>query len=139
VLQVRSSRLPSYSWLCEDAGSDENGVLVNAYERFIDDLFIHGTAERNLHLAIECLLDIGNHVISDRGFPKPESYADIFRILNEQSIIPDHLLSDLKGMAAFRNVLVHNYLLLDRTKVYQIISEKRGVVEELAGIYAEML
>jgi hypothetical protein len=32
VLQVRSSRRPSYSWLCEDAGSDENGALVNAYQ-----------------------------------------------------------------------------------------------------------
>lgn len=45
-------------------------------KRFVVDPFIHGTAERNLHLAIECLLDIGNHVISDRGYPKPESYAD---------------------------------------------------------------
>jgi len=27
VLQVRSSRLPNHSWLCEGAGSNENGVL----------------------------------------------------------------------------------------------------------------
>jgi uncharacterized protein YutE (UPF0331/DUF86 family) len=108
-------------------------------KRFIEDPFIHGTAERNLHLAIECLLDIGNHVISDRDYPKPESYADIFRILNERGVIPGRLLDDLEGMAAFRNVLVHDYLRLDREKVYRIVCEKTEVMENLAAIYAGML
>lgn len=42
--------------------------------RFKDDPFIHGAAERYLHLAIESLLDIGNHVIADRNYRKPETY-----------------------------------------------------------------
>jgi uncharacterized protein YutE (UPF0331/DUF86 family) len=132
VLTARLERLREYL-----------GILkaVQGYDlkRFIEDPFIHGTAERNLHLAIECLLDIGNHVISDRDYPKPESYADIFRILNERGVIPGRLLDDLEGMAAFRNVLVHDYLRLDREKVYRIVCEKTEVMENLAAIYAGML
>lgn len=77
-------------------------------ERFLQDPFVYGTAERNLHLAIECLLDIGNHVISDRGLPKPDTYVDIFRILREHDVIPENLLRELDGMATFRNLLVHD-------------------------------
>ncbi|MFH0785229.1 MAG: DUF86 domain-containing protein [Pseudomonadota bacterium] len=107
--------------------------------RFIDDPFIHGTAERNLHLAIECLLDIGNHIIADRGFDKPESYADIFRILSKNKVIQPQLYKNLEGMAAFRNVLVHDYMNLDRSRVYQTIKDKTQFLEELGALFAEMI
>ena len=132
VLTARLERLREYLDLLK---------AVQGYDlkRFVADPFVHGTAERNLHLAIECLLDIGNHVISAQGYPKPESYADIFRILNERGVIPDQLFTALEGMAAFRNVLVHDYLRLDREKVFRIVYEKLEPMEELAGIFAEML
>lgn len=132
VLAARLERLREYLEILK---------AVQGYDlnRFVKEPFIYGTAERNLHLAIECLLDIGNHVISDRGYPKPENYADIFRILKEQGVVSSRLLHDLEGMAAFRNVLVHDYLRLDREKVYRIVCEKTKVMEKLAAIYAGML
>lgn len=132
VLIARLERLREYLEILK---------AVQGYDlkRFVEDPFIHGTAERNLHLAIECLLDIGNHLISDRNYPKPESYADIFRILTEQGVIPAQLLVELEGMAAFRNVLVHDYLRLDREKVYRIVCEKTEVLEKLAAVFARML
>ncbi|GAB6192908.1 type VII toxin-antitoxin system HepT family RNase toxin [Desulfocastanea catecholica] len=107
--------------------------------RFINDPFIYGTAERNLHLAIECLLDIGNHIIADRGYEKPESYADIFNILHQHLVIQYQLYKNLEGMAAFRNVLVHDYMRLDRARVYQTIQNKTQYLEELGAIFADML
>ncbi|MFN2356085.1 MAG: hypothetical protein ABR512_16435, partial [Desulfopila sp.] len=29
--------------------------------------------------------------MSDRDYPKPENYADIFRILNDQGVVPGRL------------------------------------------------
>ena len=132
VLSARLERLREYL-----------GILVSIQEydcdRFIQDPFIHGTAERNLHLAIECLLDIGNHIIADLGYAKPESYADIFRILTENQVIPLQLYKNLEGMAAFRNVLVHDYLRLDRARVHQVIKDKTQYLEELGSVFADML
>lgn len=132
VLSARLERLREYL-----------GILVSIQEydcdRFIQDPFIHGTAERNLHLAIECLLDIGNHIIADLGYAKPESYADIFRILTENQVIPLQLYKNLEGMAAFRNVLVHDYLRLDRARVHQVIKDKTQYLEELGSVFANML
>lgn len=108
-------------------------------DKFTTDPFIHGAAERYLHLAIESLLDIGNHIISDQGFRKPETYTDIFQILAEQHIIPPELLKELEGMAAFRNILVHDYLRLDLEKIYHFIQKKISSLEGLAMVYAEFL
>ena len=132
VLAARLERLREYFAVLES---------VQGYDidRFVQDPFIHGTAERNLHLAIECLMEVGNHVISDRGYPKPENYADIFRILAERGVIPKDLFQELVGMAAFRNVLVHDYLRLDRKRVYQILWEKLPLLKNMGRIFAEML
>ena len=45
----------------------------------------------------------------------------------------------MAGMAALRNVLVHDYLKLDQGNVYQIIKEKVKYFEELAKVYAALL
>lgn len=108
-------------------------------ERFKKDPFIHGTAERYLHLTIECLLDIGNHIISDRGYRKPETYGEIFEILAEEGVIPDKLATAVAGMAAFRNVLVHDYLKLDREKVYQVMHKHVRDFKELAAVFAGLI
>ena len=132
VLSARLERLREYLEIL---------VSIQEYDcdRFIQDPFIHGTAERNLHLAIECLLDIGNHIIADLGYAKPESYADIFLILTENQVIPLQLYKNLEGMAAFRNVLVHDYLRLDRARVHQVIKDKTQYLEELGSVFANML
>lgn len=108
-------------------------------KRFKDDPFIHGAAERYLHLSIECLLDIGNHIIADRHCRKPETYSEIFEILAGEKIISTRLLGELNGLAAFRNLLVHDYLKLDRDKIYEIIQSKLKCFEKLAKIYSSFL
>ncbi|MFA5585828.1 MAG: DUF86 domain-containing protein [Saccharofermentanales bacterium] len=132
VLAARLERLREYLEVLEAAQRYDA-------ERFVKDPFIYGAAERHLHLAIECLLDIGNHVISDRGYRKPENYADIFRILAEKDDLPGELCEDLVGMAAFRNVLVHDYLRLDRRRIHEILREKLPVLRRAGRIFSELL
>lgn len=59
--------------------------------------------------------------------------------LSEEEVIPEKLFRELEGMAALRNVLVHDYLKLDLDKVYQVIKERLKYLEELAAIYAGLL
>jgi uncharacterized protein YutE (UPF0331/DUF86 family) len=82
---------------------------------------IFGSSERFLHLAIECAIDIGNHLIADLRFRKPESNREVFEILHENGILDAGLRDSLVKMAQFRNILVHDYLKLDREIVFNII------------------
>ncbi len=108
-------------------------------EKFKSDVFIHATAERYLQLSIECLLDVGNHVISDRDFRKPDTYAEVFDILAEKRVIPKKLFHEIEGMTAFRNILVHDYLRVDLDKVYEILQQKLTKIEKLAAIFGRLL
>ncbi len=68
------------------------------------------SAKYNLIVAIECVIDLCNHIISKNNFRAPEDYADTFKIIAEKGLISEELQVLLIKMARFRNRLVHKYL-----------------------------
>ena len=70
-----------------------------------------------MHLAIECVIDISNHAIADMRFRIPDSNMDSFEDLRGNNIIKEKLKNNLCNMASFRNILVHDYIKLDRVVV----------------------
>ena len=49
-------------------------------ERYSSDWKIQRIIERTLQIMIETCADIAGHIISDRGYRIPKSYADTFRV-----------------------------------------------------------
>lgn len=89
--------------------------------KFISDFRNSNSAKYLLQVSIECCLDIANHIIASEKFRSPDDYADFFRVLNEQKIVPDSLIDRLIEMAKFRNRIVHIYWEVDEDLVYDII------------------
>jgi uncharacterized protein YutE (UPF0331/DUF86 family)/predicted nucleotidyltransferase len=108
-------------------------------QTFKKDVFVRTAAERYLHLSIECLLDLGSHILSDRGCRTPDTYSEIFEILAEEGVLTTTVLKELKGIAAFRNILVHDYLRLDSDQVYGILRDRIKTLQKLAKVYAALL
>lgn len=109
------------------------------YRQFSRDPFIRGSAERYLQLAIECCLDLGNHLISDRGLRKAQDYAEVFGILGEAKFIPAAFAKRIAPMAGFRNILVHDYLRVDPKRVYEFLQERLGDFERFSRAIAKTL
>lgn len=80
---------------------------------FLESRPVRAATERLLQVAIQSLLDIGSHLIAERGFREAESYADIIDILGEAKVIPKAFAGRIRGMAGLRNILVHDYLEVD--------------------------
>lgn len=76
---------------------------------------IPSAVERNFQVAVGCVLDIGNHIIAEEGFEGLDDNEDIIRILGEEGIISLDLAERMKGLAGFRNIIVH---LLDDFRQY---------------------
>ena len=108
-------------------------------QEYSNDQDIYFRYERALHLAIEAVIDLGNHLIADQNFRTPESNRDIFKVLFENKIINNNLYSNLKNMAGFRNILVHDYLTLDRELEYEIIKNSLGDFRKFMEIVAEYI
>ncbi len=77
-------------------------------------------AERTLHVAIECCMDICHHLISDQQWREPDSYADAFNVLAEHGVLTSEAATKYRLMAQFRNKLVHYYEKIESEQVLSI-------------------
>src|SRR3972149_8929327 len=107
---------------------DENIRLIEeiksqGYESFSSSFRDIQAAKHSLQESIEACLDIGSHIIAEKGFRRAEDYKDIYKILEEKSIIDPVLSAKLQEMAQFRNLLVHKYGKIDTKRVFIIMSE----------------
>ncbi len=78
-------------------------------DQYRSDWKIQRIVERTLQMMIELCADIASHVISDNGLRTPETYADTFRVLAENSVLTPEQLAVMEKMAKFRNIVVHQY------------------------------
>lgn len=90
--------------------------------RFMSDPLIYGNAERYLQLAIQAVLDISHHIVADRNLALPADSKSLFDLLARQKVVSRSLSVKLASMAGFRNVLVHEYLEIDRRRVYRALT-----------------
>jgi len=100
-------------------------------EELLGDFVAMGAVHHYLLLLIESALDLASHAISSQGWEPPASYADTFRVLKEEGVIPSGLAVRLMAMARFRNLLVHHYAEVDDVQVIQIL---RGELDDVDAL-----
>ncbi|MCC6545046.1 MAG: DUF86 domain-containing protein [Nitrospirae bacterium] len=50
-----------------------------------------------------------------------EDYVDVIDKLGEREVIPSEFSQTIRGMAGFRNILIHEYAAVDIKKVYHVL------------------
>lgn len=106
---------------------------------FVREPDTHHLAERYLHLALECCLDLANHIISAKGFEAPDTYRDAFGILAHHGVVDPELGQRLQGWAGMRNVLVHAYLDIDHSLTWRALTAELDDLRRLAAVAADLL
>ena len=89
-------------------------------------------AERNLEVAIEAMLDIGNHIIAVMGFDKPEDYFDIFVLLGKNKVIDTAFAEKIAPLAGLRNRIIHDYTKIDYDLLLKNLKKRLSDFEEFA-------
>jgi len=132
VIRKRLQRLEEYLAILENlARYSEEEFLANP-ERY-------GSAERFLQLAIEATVDIGAHLVADLGLGQIEVARDVPHLLAEASIISPALRETWIRMIGFRNILVHDYLDIDRHIVYDVLQHHLADLRLLIQTFATFL
>jgi uncharacterized protein YutE (UPF0331/DUF86 family) len=93
-------------------------ITKNEYLKNID---FQDIAERNFQVAIQTCIDIGNYLIARNNLSIPDEEENVFVVLSKNKILPEKLAERIKGMVGFRNILVHEYLYIDSTLVYDLL------------------
>ena len=86
-------------------------------------------AERCLQVAIECLIDLAHHLVSEHSWGHSGSGEKALDVLASHGVIPGELRERLRGVVGFRNVLVHNYVGLDHTHVHSHLARLGDLVD----------
>lgn len=116
------------------------GLQKYTREEFLENPERYGSAERFLQLAVEALIDIGNHVIADLGLGEVDSYADIPSLLAGEGHVEESAKEKWIQMIGFRNILVHEYVEdIDREIVYEVLRERLGDFGELRKAFGRFL
>ena len=80
--------------------------------------------ERGLQIAAQAVFDIGNHVLSGGFAERPADYAAIPSMLCRKGVISAELEARLRGLAGFRNLLVHDYARVDPERVREVLETR---------------
>jgi uncharacterized protein YutE (UPF0331/DUF86 family) len=105
-------------------------------EAYLTDPFVQDVVERNLQVASQIILDVCTHLIADQGWESPDTYEDAIVTLARRSVLPNRLAEGLRGMAGFRNILVHEYLEVDPQIVYAVATDHLDEYKEFARCVA---
>jgi uncharacterized protein YutE (UPF0331/DUF86 family) len=101
-------------------------------EEFIEDPFVIGNVERYLQLAIQVVLDICNHIVADDRLGAVEEYRDTIRLLGQNGYLQPGLVQRLTPMAGLRNILVHDYMDVDRNRIHALLQDCLEDFEQFA-------
>lgn len=132
VIRKRLNKLDEYLSILYNLRQYSLDAFVSNPERY-------GSAERFLHLAIESILDMGSHVIAELDLGIVNWYSDIPAMLSQKGYIGSDLEKKWLQMIGFRNALVHDYLEIDRSIVYDILQNHLEDFEEVKQVFAQFL
>lgn len=102
----------TYLWTCLDV-LQEVRELETMSEQF--------AAARALHMAIECVTEIGTALIDGFMMRDPGSYEDIVQIMKDEAVLPQGEANRIKRLVEYRRTLVVHYTDLKREKLMQLM------------------
>jgi uncharacterized protein YutE (UPF0331/DUF86 family) len=116
-------------------------ATIQRYDRdeFLADPQRYGSAERFLQLAIECVNDVSSHVAAAKRLGPVEASRDLPRLFFRDGLIDESLAQRWTRMIGFRNILVHNYLEIDRDIVYDMLNQNLGDFQALARAFSKFI
>ena len=115
------------------------GLQKYSQKTIEDDPIIKGALERYLYLLAQETIQLGEAVVSLKEFRRPDTYAEVFRILHEHKFITAALAEKLIAMAKFRNFISHDYKKADYKIIYDILQNGLKDAENFLKVVAKKL
>jgi uncharacterized protein YutE (UPF0331/DUF86 family) len=79
--------------------------------------------ERGLQLCAQNCLDVATHLAASAGHDVPD-YATAIDILGRMAVLTAEFTRGFRGIAGFRNIVVHGYLAVDADLLHRLLNER---------------
>ena len=128
VLQTKLASLSRCIGRVQEKYPEFAGDLASDYDR--QDIIAV-----NLEHGIQLAVDIGTHLVAASTQPVPDTMAQVFRLLAQQSVIEPSLGEALAKAAGLRNIAVHEYSQLDWERLHEYLP---GALADLRSFAAQV-
>jgi len=95
-----------------------------SYNEIESDLEKIWAIEHGLQVSIQIVIDMGNYILASIGENQVDDYTGILDKLGQHNILPEQFAAEIRGMAGFRNILVHEYAEVNLRTVYYVLQNK---------------
>jgi uncharacterized protein YutE (UPF0331/DUF86 family) len=106
-------------------------LRTTPWDQFSTDPEKYGSAERFLQVAVEILDDLGAHLVARDAAGPVERYRDIPDRLLAAGRLREEQADVWRRVIGFRNVIVLDYMDVDRAIVYDILTNRLDELREL--------
>jgi len=117
-----------------DAVQRVRAVLPEDVASFEADRTTREVVILNLFVALQECVSLATHWLSDAGQDVPGSYCEIFTALADRGALSADLARRLAAAAGFRNLVAHQYGVLDPTRVHAIAASELGDLLEFCDV-----
>lgn len=93
----------------------------------------------NLSRAVQMCVDVGAHMIASTESPAPATMGQTFELLGQKGILPGPLATRLQRAVGFRNIVMHNYEVIDWQVVHALARNHLGDFAAFAHAIMEQL
>lgn len=88
----------------------------------------------NIQRACEAVIDLAMHIVSVRRLGIPQNSRDTFEMMLKYEIINEDVCKKLKAMVGFRDIVLHNYEVIELAVIQQVIENHLGDFIEFVNV-----
>lgn len=93
-------------------------------ERIEHDIREERFVAHTLQIAIQAVLDIASHIVSDERLGEPRTNGEMFDLLQQHGWLLPTLAETMRQMVDFRNIVVHGYANVDPRIMRDIVENR---------------
>jgi len=121
-MEQKRARILEYVNLLRSIGDE-------CLDRFDTDPIYRGALLHYLYLAADSCIALAELVIKHKGLRPPQSYSEAFDILGANDILDPEFAHSFARIAGFRNLLAHDYEIVDGERICKTLLSGLDEVE----------
>lgn len=119
--------------------SELDHYAQHSRDEVTSDFVQYRAAQHSLQLAAQAVVDIAVHVLAADHDARVQEYRQAIEALGQVGVLPAELASRLAPLAGLRNLLVHEYLVVEPARVYDLLVGGRADLRAFGRSIAEYL
>jgi uncharacterized protein YutE (UPF0331/DUF86 family) len=109
------------------------------FAQILNDLDAYHVILYRLQMACQVAIDISSHILAAGLGKHIVEYREIILALGTEGVFPAEFAKRFAGIAGFRNVLIHEYLIVDPDQVYRLLQTGLDDFRAFAGYVIDYL